>query len=120
VSQTTIYHNPGCSKSRETLALLTAHGIAPTVVLYLEAPPDEARLRAIISGLDADATALLRTGDAAFVDSGLDAATMDDDAVIGFLLDHPSVLQRPVVVHGDRAAIGRPPERVLELFGERT
>jgi arsenate reductase (glutaredoxin) len=116
MTDTTLYHNPRCSKSRQTLAALEERGIEATVVSYIESPPAEATLRDIVAALDAPATALIRTGDTAFVDSGLDVDGMDDDDVVGFLRSHPSAMQRPVVVHGVRARLGRPPEHALALF----
>jgi arsenate reductase len=116
MSETTIFHNPSCSKSRMTLAALEERGIAAKVVRYLDDPPDADQLRTIIQRLDVPASDLLRVGDDAFKASGLDAKTMDDDAIVAFLVAHPKVMQRPVVVHGERARIGRPPEHVLSLF----
>lgn len=110
-----IYHNPRCSKSRETLAGLEASGVAFEVVPYLEAPPDEAALRALVAALDVPAAQLVRTGDAAFVDSGLPADALDDEAVIAFLLAHPQAMQRPVVLRDGVARLGRPPAHALAL-----
>ena len=116
--ETTIFHNPRCSKSRQTLAAMEERGIAATVIAYIESPPAEATLREVIAALDVPATALIRTDDDAFVESGLDASAMDDDAVVEFLLAHPATMQRPVVMHGERARLGRPPEHALALFDD--
>jgi arsenate reductase (glutaredoxin) len=118
MSETKIYHNPNCTKSRLTLAGLEERGIDATVIRYLEAPPDTGQLRQIIDRLDVPAITLVRTADAAFEASGLDATAMDDDAIVAFLIEHPSALQRPVVIHGDQARIGRPPELAFALFDD--
>lgn len=112
----TIYHNPRCSKSRQTLALLEEHGITPTVIKYLETPPDAETLRTLVKKLGLRrAHDLLRTGEAEYAQAGL-SADADDDAVIKALAAHPKLLERPVVVKGDKAVLGRPPENVLALI----
>lgn len=114
---TTIYHNPRCSKSRAALALLQERGIAPRVVLYLEQAPSAADIATLLSklGLD-DARALMRRGEDEYQALGLDAASLSQEALIAAMVEHPRLIERPVVVHGERAVIGRPPEKVLELF----
>lgn len=110
-----LYHNPLCSKSREALALLTARGLTPTIVEYLRTPLDHAALRALVAKLAVPVRALLREKEAAYADLGLDA--VDDDArLIDALVAHPELLERPILVHGERAVIARPPSRVLELL----
>ena len=113
----TIYHNPRCSKSRDTLALLQARGITPQVVAYLEqAPtPDEIRTLLDLLGLD-DARALLRKGEAEYAELGLDAPGLGQEALIAAMAAHPRLIERPIVVHGDKAVIGRPPEKVLAIL----
>ena len=111
-----IYHNPRCSKSRATLALLEGRGLKPEVVNYLETPPDAAALQALARKLDVGAQALVRTGDAAFRDAELDLSTATEQQIFGLLAERPSLLQRPIVETADAARIGRPPERVLELL----
>ena len=113
----TIYHNPRCSKSRDTLALLQERGITPQVVAYLEqAPtPDEIRRLLGLLGL-ADARALMRKGEAEYKDLGLDAPGLGQEALIAAMAAHPRLIERPIVVHGDKAAIGRPPEKVLAIL----
>jgi len=112
-----IYHNPRCSKSRDTLALLKARGIEPQVVLYLEQPPSPAELKALLGqlGLD-DARALMRKGEDEYKALGLDDKSLTQDALIAAMAEHPRLIERPVIVHGERAAIGRPPEKVLEIL----
>ena len=115
-SPTRLYHNSRCSKSRAALDLLQARGIEPELVYYLETPPDQAQLRAILAALGLPARALLRTGEAEFAGLGLADPALDDEALIAAMAAHPNLIERPVFMHGDRAVIGRPPERVLELL----
>ena len=114
---TTIYHNPRCSKSRETLALLEEKGIDAEVVLYLDTPPDAARLAELIRQLGfKSARDLMRKGEAEYAELGLDNPALDEAALIAALAAHPRLIERPIVVHGAQARIGRPPASVLELF----
>jgi len=110
----TIYHNPRCSKSRETLALLEGRGIAPEIVEYLKTPPSAAELRAILGKLGIPPRQLLRRKEAA--EAGLDDPALSDDALIEGMARHPAAIERPIVVVGDRAALGRPPEAVLAIL----
>ncbi len=112
---TTIWHNPRCSKSRETLALLEAQGIAPTIRLYFQDPPSEAELRDALARLGHPARNLIRRKEAAFRDAGL-SPDSDDATLIAAMAANPVLIERPLVLHGDRAALGRPPEAVLALF----
>lgn len=112
---TEIWHNPRCSKSRQTLALLEGRGITPTIRLYQQDAPSEAEIRAVLQALDRPASALVRTGDALFRDLGL-TKDMDEDHLIAAMAAHPALIERPVVLHKGRAALGRPPESVLTLF----
>lgn len=111
----TIYHNPMCSKSRETMKILEEHEQNPEVVEYLKAPPDRQTLLQIIS-CGVPVRDLLRNGETAFKDMGLNADSMSDDDIIDVLLENPALLQRPIVVLGDKAVIGRPPVKVLDLI----
>ena len=110
---TTIFHNPRCTKSRQTLALLQARGVGPDVVLYLDSPPDAATLRDLLTKLDLPASALVRKKE--HRELGLDP-TDDDDELVGRMAAHPRIIERPIVVRGDRAVLGRPPENVLKLL----
>ncbi len=112
---TTIWHNPRCSKSRETLALLQSNGIAPEVRLYLQDPPDDAEIRAALAALGQPAIALARTGDTAFHAAGL-TKDSPEDILIAAMAANPALIERPLVLHGPKAALGRPPEAVLALF----
>lgn len=115
MAEYTLYHNPRCSKSRQALALLEENGITPTIVKYLDTPPDAATVRALVKKLRLDrAHDLLRSNEAEYKEAGL-SQDADDDTVINAIARYPKLLERPVLVKGDRAVIGRPPETVLEL-----
>lgn len=110
------YHNPRCSKSRQALELLRERGFEPELVAYLDNPPDAAALRALIGKLGIAPRALLRSGEAEYAELGLAEASLDDEALIAAMAAHPILIERPIFEHGERAVIGRPPERVLELL----
>ncbi|MDW4550392.1 arsenate reductase (glutaredoxin) [Defluviimonas sp. D31] len=112
---TEIWHNPRCSKSRQTLALLDARGIAPKIRLYQADAPSEAEIRAALAALGRPAIDLVRSGDALFRDLGLTKDTGEDE-LIAAMAAHPALIERPLVLHDGRAALGRPPEAVLDLF----
>ena len=112
---TIIWHNPRCSKSRQTLALLQEHGIEPKVRLYLEAPPSFEELAEVIDKLGIGPWALLRRGEAVFKELGL-SKDSDTKTIIEAMCQHPILIERPVVIRGDGAALGRPPETVLTLL----
>lgn len=111
-----IYHNPRCSKSRATLALLQERGVEPAVRLYLEDPPNAAELRAILGKLGIPARELLRKGEEEYRELGLADESLDDSRLIAAMAAHPRLIERPIVIAGKRAAIGRPPESVLEIL----
>lgn len=112
----TIYHNPRCSKSRQTLALIRDRGIEPEIVRYLERPPSPDELKRIIDRLGVPVRDILRTGEAEYDELGLADESLDDDNLIEAVCAYPKLLQRPIVVRGDRARIGRPPETVEEIL----
>lgn len=112
----TIFHNPRCSKSRATLALLQERGVEPQVRLYLEDPPDAAELRAILKKLGIPARALLRTGEAEYRELGLADEALGEDDLLRAMAETPRLIERPIVIAGRKAAIGRPPEAVLEII----
>lgn len=112
----TIYHNPRCSKSRQTLALLEEHGVEPRVIAYLEQPPDAQTIRQLLQALELDARGLMRRKEARYRELGLDDADLSEDALIDAISENPILMERPVVVTPKGAAIGRPPESVLELL----
>jgi arsenate reductase len=111
-----LFHNPRCSKSRGALELLREHGVTPEIVSYLEQPPSVDELRALLRLLGAGPRALLRTGEPEYAGLGLADASLDDEALLAAMHAHPRLIERPIFVHGGRAVIGRPPERVLELL----
>lgn len=115
VAEVTIFHNPGCSTSRHALEVLGRAGVDHEVVLYLKAPPDAATLRSLVGRLDGPVADLVRK-DAHFAELGLEAADYTEpDAVVDLLVAHPRLMQRPVLVRGGRAIIGRP-KSLVEPF----
>lgn len=110
----TLYHNPRCSKSRQALALLREKGIEPAIVEYLATPPDAAELRRVLGLLGIGPRALLRAKEAR--EAGLDDPALSDDALIEAMVANPIVIERPIAVAGGKAAVGRPPERVLDVL----
>ena len=111
----TIYHNPRCSKSRETLALLEARGLQPAIVEYLKTPPSADELRALLKKLGMKPEQLLRKGEDIYREKFTGKALSDEDQIKA-MVAHPALIERPIVVRGDRAVLGRPPERVKELL----
>ena len=115
MSALTIYHNPKCSKSREALALLEGRGLAPRIVKYLETPPTAAELAVLVKKLGIRPEALVRKGEDIYR-AKYAGRTLSDAEWIAALVEHPALIERPIVVAGERAIIGRPPERVSALF----
>ena len=115
MTSVTIYHNPRCSKSRQTLELLQARRLDINIVRYLESPPDAATLKDIIRQLGVSAMDIVRTGEDEYKTSGLSGESTEDE-VISAIVTLPKLLQRPIVVSAGRARIGRPPESVLEIL----
>ncbi|MGI9291825.1 MAG: arsenate reductase (glutaredoxin) [Gammaproteobacteria bacterium] len=113
---TRIYHNPRCSKSRATLALLQEHDIEPEVVLYLESPPDSSTLKQLTEALDCSIHDIMRSGEPVYKELKIGDSEKDEDSLIRFVIENPILLERPIVTHAGKAAIGRPPEKVLTLF----
>lgn len=109
-----IYHNPRCAKSRATLALLEARGVRPRIIEYLKTPPDQAELKRLLKLLGKPPRALLRAKEAKA--AGLDKPGLSDAELIAGMAAHPVVIERPIVVNGDKAALGRPPEAVLDIL----
>ena len=113
---TTIWHNPRCSKSRQTLALLQERGVTPTVVEYLKTPPDAATLGDILAKLGCPPRQLMRVKEAVYRELGLGDENLSDADLIQAMVENPILIERPIVLAGDRAALGRPPEAVLAIF----
>lgn len=109
-----LWHNPRCSKSRGALDLLRERGLEPEIVDYLAHPPSEAELRTLLRQLGLAAHALVRKGESEYAELGL--ADADEAKLVAAMCRHPRLIERPILVHRDRAVIGRPPERVLELL----
>lgn len=112
----TIYHNPRCSKSRQTLALLEERGVSPAVVEYLSDPPSKATLKRIVKMLGVRPIDLVRRREEPFKTLGLVSKQDDDEAILNAMARHPILIERPIVIKGDKAALGRPPENVLEIL----
>jgi len=110
----TIYHNPRCNTSRQTLALLEKKGVKPEVVEYLKSPPSAARLKELLKMLGMTPRQLLRKKEAK--EAGLDKPDLSDAQLIAGMVKHPIVIERPIVVKGGKAALGRPPEAVLKIL----
>jgi arsenate reductase (glutaredoxin) len=111
-----IWHNPRCSKSRAALEILTAKGLAPRIVAYLESPPTAERLDQVLEMLGIEPRELMRKGESPYRELGLDDASLDREALIHALAKHPILIERPIVIANGRAVIGRPPERVLDVL----
>jgi len=112
----TIYHNPRCSKSRQTLALIEEKGVTPKIVDYVKTPPSAAELKRVLKKLGLKPRDILRKGEAVYAELGLDEQDLKDDALIALMVKNPILIERPIVVSGDRAALGRPPEAVLKIL----
>ncbi|HFD79941.1 MAG TPA: arsenate reductase (glutaredoxin) [Gammaproteobacteria bacterium] len=116
MSKPLIYHNPRCSKSRQTLELLRERDIEPEIVEYLKTPPDCAQLERILDLLGLEPRQLMRRNETEYRELGLDDDTLSREQLIQAMVEHPRLIQRPIVVHGQRAALGRPPEAVLDIL----
>ena len=116
MSAVTIYHNARCSNSRGALALLTQAGITPRVIDYLKDPPDRATLARLIRDAGLDVRAAMRTKEAPYRELQLDDPKWSDDELIGFMVEHPVLIQRPFVVTGKGTRLCRPPELVREIL----
>ncbi len=112
----TIYHNPHCSKSRQTLQLLRDKGIEPLVIEYLKNPPSTTGLKKILSLLGMTPRDLMRKQEAVYKEAGLDDPELTRDEMIAAMIAHPILIERPIVVVDGKAAVGRPPEAVLDIL----
>lgn len=111
-----IYHNPRCSKSRQTLQLLETHHVEPQIVEYLKTPPDAATLAELLQLLGLEPRDLIRKKEKEYHASGADDPALTSDQLIALMVQYPKLIERPIVVKDGRAIIGRPPERVLEIL----
>lgn len=116
MSAVTLYHNPRCGKSRSALELLRGRGIEPAVVEYLKTPPTAAELESILDQLGIEPRALMRKGEAAYKEAGLDNPALDRAALIAAMVANPILIERPIALANGKAAIGRPPENVLGVL----
>lgn len=116
MTELTLYHNPRCSKSRGALELLEARGLEPHIVRYLETPPSAAELQALLAKLGLSARQLLRSGEEEYQSLGLADPNLSDAQLIEAMAAHPRLIERPILIAGDKAVVGRPPERVLEIL----
>ena len=110
----TMYHNPRCNTSRKTLALLREKGVEPVIIEYLKTPPSAPELKKILGQLKMPATKLLRKKEAAA--AGIDPKALSEDALIAAMVKNPIIIERPIVISGVKAALGRPPEAVLSVL----
>lgn len=113
---TRIYHNPRCSKSRQTLQLLTEKGVQPEIIEYLKTPPSADELRELLNKLGMRPRDLMRRREAEYKASGADNPDLSDDELIELMVEHPKLIERPIVVHDGKVVLGRPPEKVLEIL----
>jgi arsenate reductase len=111
-----IYHNPRCSKSRQTLKLLQDRGLKPRVIEYLKTPPNKQELEKLLDKLDMEPRDLIRKKEKAYQETGLDDPTINKDQLLQAMIDHPILIERPIVVTDKKAVLGRPPENVLEII----
>lgn len=116
MSQISLFHNPRCSKSRGALELLEERGIQPEIVRYLETPPSAVELKALLGKLGIGARQLLRTGEDEYKTLDLANPALSDAQLIDAMVSHPKLIERPILIVGDKAVIGRPPEKVLEIL----
>lgn len=112
----TIYHNPRCSKSRQTLELLRRQGLEPNIIEYLKTPPGKSDMAGILALLGLRPRELMRKKEAEYKANGLDSPELSDEQLLDALLEHPVLIERPIVLANGKAAVGRPPENVLEII----
>jgi len=116
MTQVTIYHNPNCSKSRATLSILEAHNIEADIRLYLEQAPTAVELAELLQALQMEPEDILRSSESILQTMEITIEGLDHSGIIKLMIEHPILMQRPIVRRGDRAIIGRPPENVLALI----
>lgn len=115
-SAVTLYHNPKCSKSRQTMSLLEQQGITPTIVNYLDTPPDAATLTTMLKMLELEPRELMRKGEAEYTGLKLDNTELSREQLIQAMVENPRLIERPIVIKGNKAVLGRPPEQVLTIL----
>lgn len=112
----TLYHNPRCSKSRQTLALLREHQIEPTIIDYLNTPPSSAELKKLLNALGMTPRELMRKKESLYKELNLNDDSLSEADLINAMTEHPRLIERPIVVVGHKAVLGRPPENILEII----
>jgi len=112
----TIYHNPKCSKSRQTLELLSAKGITPTIIEYIKNPPTVEKLKEILSQLGIAPLDLMRTKEDIYKELDLGILSLSDKDLIDLMIEHPILIERPIVIANGKAVLGRPPEQVFDIL----
>lgn len=118
MSEFLIFHNPRCSKSRQTLQLLQQHGIEPDIRLYLEQAATEPEIKQLLQQLKIEPRALLRRSESDYKEQNLSDATLSDEQLVQAMVQFPKLIERPIVIRGSRAVLGRPPENVLDLLDD--
>ena len=113
---TTIYHNPRCSKSRQTLQLLQDNGIEPVIIEYLNTPPSKSELKSILNSLGMKPRELMRKNEAVYKENKLGDERLSDDELMDAMIEHPILIERPIVLANNKVVLGRPPENVLEII----
>lgn len=116
MTDVSIYHNPRCSKSRQTLALIQQHDIEPEIILYLETPPSASKLKELLALLEISPRDLLRKSEEAYKTQNLSDSSLSDARLIQAMLDEPKLIERPIVVANGKAVLGRPPENVEAIL----
>ena len=116
MSKYIIFHNPRCSKSRQTLQILKDNECDTEIILYLETAIDQSVLEDVIKKISLSPRELLRKGEQEFKDNNLNNKNLSDQEIIEFMVKHPKLIERPIVIKGNKAILGRPPEKVLELI----
>ena len=116
MEKVTIYHNPKCSKSRQTLQLLRERGIEPIIVEYLKQPLNASQIKRVLKMLQLEPRELMRKKESEYKDLNLADTKLSQDTLINAMAEHPILMERPIVVVGSKAALGRPPENVLEIL----
>jgi arsenate reductase len=113
-----IYHNPRCSKSRQTLSLIKEHGAEPDIIEYLKHPPDKSQLKKILHQLGMKPRDLVRKKEPEYKQLHLDDPALSDEQLLDAMVQHPKLIERPIVISGNKAVLGRPPEKVLEIISD--
>ena len=112
----TIYHNPSCSKSRQTLEILRDKGIEPIIIEYLKVPPTKNKIKEILTLLGYAPRDLMRKKESVYIENKLEDSSLSDDILINFMIKNPILIERPIIICTNKVAIGRPPEKVLDIL----